>query len=386
MPKEIEISKYCTFWIPNVAHNNFQVIEEVVATADIPGNNGSSYTLKSDITKDHESNTFRIRLNVMEVSTSNVETTYTVYLISVDSCVSGLLEFEYTLNPHLHNKFNKVIHQAYRLIVRHFHKHIYHDPENEGVRQAYLSDNKCYLSSEDNDALCFYLRQVHDLVSEQVEMIHDMAPTYAIENDKDRLRDATDIRNYRKGMELFYRKCENLRGQIPFFNSLLNSPANKSCHILYHEAADDKERELHAIAHNIVNLSDSIINLFERSKTAFYIRNIHSSFDIQSNIKTIADEINETASKNKELIESVDASNKLSSKLGKISLWISVILGALSVALGILGLRNKPMNQTDIKAISNEVANEILRKDSINKNANSSLNPVINKDNKINKN
>ena len=272
MPREIITSKFCTFWIPNVAHNDFQIRENIVSKNNIPGNKGSYYNLKSDITKDHKTNTFSIRLSVVEVSAKNVQTSYTVHLESVDSCVSGLLEFEYKLNNHEHNKFKKVVHHVYRLVILHFHQHIYHNPENEGVPQTYFSDKKCALEVNDNEALYFYLTQIHRLVSEQVEMIHDMAPAAEIEHVGNGGLSQTELERKRREMEIFYKKCENLRGQMPFFHSLLNSPANKSCHVLSIKATTDKERELHAIAHNIVNLSNSIINLFEKSKTAFYIR------------------------------------------------------------------------------------------------------------------
>ncbi len=364
MPKEIVTSKFCTFWIPNVAHNDFPIIEEVVSSNNIPGNNDSYYNLTSDITRDRKSNTLSIRLVVTEVSKKQAKSTYTVELESVDTCVSGLIEFEYQLNKHDHNKFQKVVHHAYRLIVQHFHRHIYHDPNNEGVPQAYCSDKKCDLDVEDNDALCFYLTQIHKLVSEQVDMIHDMAPASAIEVDKDGNISQEELDNKRKELEIFYKKCENLRGQMPFFHSLLNSPANKSCHVLSVKAISEKEQELHTIAHNIVNLSNSIVNLFERSKTAFYIRNINTSYDIQTNIRNIASEINKTASENQSLISSVNEANLISSRLGKRSLWISIGLGALSIILGILGLRDKPMSKDNIKAIASEVVMEINNKDS----------------------
>ena len=73
----------------------------------------------------------------------------------------------------------------------------------------------------------------------------------------------------------------------------------------------------------------------------------------------LASEINNTASKNKRVIETVNESNRLSSRLGKISLWISIILGAISIWLGILGLRDKPLSKDNIKAVSSQIVDDI---------------------------
>lgn len=354
MPKEILTSKYITFWIPNVAHNDFQIIEEIVSRENIPGNNGSHYNLKSDITKNHKTNTFSVRLMIDEVTAKQVKTQYTVILESIDSCVSGLLEFKYDLNNHYHNKFQKVVHHVYRLVVQHFHRHIYHDPHNEGVLQAYCSDKKCPLDVEDNDALYFYLTKIHKLVSAQVEMIHDMVPKIALE-DKEEPASQEEINKNRRDMEIFYKKCENLRGQMPFFHSLINSPANKSCHVLSVKATNAKEKELHAIAHNIVNLSKSIINLFEKSKTAFYIKNINTSYDIQSNIKSIAQDIKETAKENKKIIKKVDEATESSTRTNIISIVlavISVLLGGWSINLA---LRDAKSENSDVNQAINSL-------------------------------
>lgn len=341
--------KYCTFWIPSVAHNDFQIIEEIIYSDPIPGSNGSSYQLKSDIST-IESNKFSIILTVTEITSNGKKSNYEVNLLSVDYCISGLLEFKYALTSHYHCKFKRILSHAYRLVVKHFHRHIYHHPDKEGIRQPFVSNKFCPLNEDDNEVLVFYLKQVHELISQQVEMIHDIVPS-GIEDETGVSKEELDKR--RKDMELFYVKCENLRGQMPFFHSLLNSPFNKSCHVIAPPPTNQLQKELHTIAHNIVNLSNSIQNLFEKSKTAFYIKNINTSFDIQSSIKDIAGE-------NKRLIEEVQESNSVSSKLGKLSLRISIImgvlsliLGAISVWLGVKSLNTIPSQQTPTTKVNN---------------------------------
>lgn len=61
------ITEYCTFWIPSVAHNDFQIIEEIVTSQPISGINGSLYKIKSDIER-IKPNTFSIRLTVTETT------------------------------------------------------------------------------------------------------------------------------------------------------------------------------------------------------------------------------------------------------------------------------------------------------------------------------
>ena len=320
--------RYCTFWIPNVTHNNFQIIKSLVKSEIAQRDSDVSYQIKSNITKlNRSANAFSIRLYITEYASDKTDFSYVVDLKSVDSCISGLLEFEYSLNLHYSNKFYRIINHAYRTIVQHFHQHIYH-AEQEGVKQAYCSDKLCKLNQPDNEALVFYLKQIHDLISVQVNVIHAISPLLNKDNDK---ISTEGIKARSLEMERFYVKCENLRGQMPFFHSLLNSPYNISCHITAPAPTSQLEKELHTIAHNIANLSYSILNLFEKIKTDFYIANINNSFDIQFSIREIASE-------NKQLIQKVDESNALSEKLGRRSLKISIWMGALSLLLGLISI------------------------------------------------
>lgn len=385
---EKEITSYCIFWIPCVTHNELTII---------PGCDTLSFPLKKspedydplyksknglvfyDIVSfaevvskgtDTEDARYRISLTIRAKIKNDGGLTelfsFPVELKSVEYRHCGLIQFEYSLPEREHQRFDDIKDTVYHQIKSHFHHH-YHHTDNESMLKGFYSDNKIDLKEYDNKVLSYYLTQIHKLLSQQVEQIHD---EYVFVEHEEHPSD----KDLKKARKEFYSNCENLLGQFVFYSSLLNSKRNRSCRIL--PLTDTPDFDLQRLAHNIYNLLDALRAIYRKSQSAFYLKNIHETIDIQKAIKGISesnvqlnennaelsneikkiaennsefskanrqliDEVRKIANENRELsvsngklIKKVEASIKSSDKVNK----ISKRLGYWSVALGIISL------------------------------------------------
>lgn len=285
----------------------------------------------------------------------------------------GLIQFEYSLPERDHQRFNNIKDTVYHQIKSHFHHH-YHHTDNESTPKGFFSNHKINLKEFDNEVLSYYITQIHALLSQQVEQLHE--EYVFVEQEKH-----PSDKDLKKARKEFYSNCENLLGQFVFYSSLLNSKRNRSCRIL--PLTDTPDFDLQRLAHNIYNLLDALRAIYRKSQSAFYLKNIHETIDIQKAIKGISesnaqlneyntklsDEIKKTAENNSEfskvnhqliddvrkianenrelsvsngkLIKKVEDSIKSSDKVNKTSKQLgswSVVLGIISLVIGGISL------------------------------------------------
>jgi len=299
---------------------------------------------------------------------------FPVELKSVEYRHCGLIQFEYSLSERDYQRFDDIKDTVYHQIKSHFHHH-YHHTNGESMLKGFYSDKKINLKEDDNDVLSYYITQVHELLSQQVEQIHYEYVFVEYEEHPSE-------KEHKEVRKEFYSNCENLLGQFVFYRSLLNSRRNRSCRIP--PLTQSPNFDLQRLAHNIYNLLDALRAIYHKSQSSFYLKNIHETIDIQKAIKGISesntqlneynaklsDEIKKIAENNSEFskvngkliddvkvivkknhdlsefnvnliwnieksIKSSDAVNKISKRLG---FW-SVVLGIISLVLGVISIQ-----------------------------------------------
>lgn len=170
-----------------------------------------------------------------------------------------------------------------------------------------------------------------------------------------------EAESYRKSLGVFLGRCQDLSGQFTFYSSLLNSKWNQSCTLNPIPKSERKggkqlsvlsDEDLRELAHNIYNTKDSLDRINTKVQSAFYLNNINRHSDLQSEIKKLAGDIKNIASENNGLVTSIDNSNKLSSRLGWLSLGITLLLGSISIWQG---CSEKSLSNENIKAISSQI-------------------------------
>lgn len=355
------VTRYCVFWIPSVTHKDLQSIEGSISDSYESSDRRWKYEVKSCVSISHTGikPDVRIRLNIKETSqtksSDNYE--YEVELVSVDYSRNGLICFSYSISPFDDAKFNEPLrNKIYTQIKGHFHNHFYHS-KTGGLKKGYYSDdkNKCILHKYDGESLRFYLHQIADMLSQEsaflLEELNYIDLDYKPNNE-------SDAESYRKSLGLFLKRCQDLLGQFSFYSSLLNSKWNRSCTLNLipkserkggKASSDSPDEDLHELAHNIYNTKDSLDRINAKVQSAFYLNNINRHSDLQSEIKGLAGEIKNIASDNNGLVTSIKRSNKLSSRLGWLSLIITLTLGSISIWQG---CSEKSLSSEDINAIS----------------------------------
>lgn len=328
-----------------------------------------SYAKRSDGEENKEAKfqiSLKITAKIWKDNTWSELFSFKVELESVEYRHCGFIQFKYTLSERDYQRFNDIKDTVYHQIKSHFHQH-YHHTEDESMLKGFYSDQQIDLTESDNKVLSFYIRQIHQWLSQQVEQMHDEYVFVVFEEH-------TSDQEQKEVRKEFYANCENLLGQFVFYNSLLNSKRNKSCRIP--PLTDNPNYDLQRLAHNIFNLMAALRAIYRKSQSAFYLNNIHETIDLQKAIKEVSEsnaklnqynnklaaEIKKTAKNNSEfsqanqklidevktiakanhslsesnseLIKKIDASIKSSDRSNKISIRLgvwSVILGCISL-------------------------------------------------------
>lgn len=321
-----EVSKFCVFWIPCVFHADLKIlIGEEIQKQEFITRQNLQFKIKSEATINDRipswNNKIVINLTVIDLSETEPEfkKNIKVRLVSKDFRRNGLIKFEYTLTLEQHRLFDGMRDQVYNLIKKHFHVHEFHSYFTS-VKRGYYEDVD--LCSIDNDAIYCYIEQFYTLLKEQLKQIEDDYKW--LELNKTNYTPELNEARY-----LFYESCENVFGQLVYYNSILNSKWNSSCRLVP-TTATPKE-EMRRLAHNYYNLISKLQSIYQRSRTFFYLSNIHENVETQRRIKEIAGE-------NHAIIAKANQALKASSTTNKISLGlaiISVIMGALSIYLAL---------------------------------------------------
>ncbi len=298
----------------------------------------------------------RIDLTISDVGESNpsFKKDFKVKLISCDVSENGLIEFKYLLSEEDHVLFDHLRDYVYDLIKGHFHVHEHHIYFTS-VKKGFYPVSQIDLATIDNPALVHYIMQFYELLKEQLGQIEDGYKS--LEPHK------TDFSpEIKEARVLFYESCENVFGQLIYYNSLFNSKCNASCRIAPTIAEPDES--LMRLANNYFSLVSRLEYIYQSSRTAFYISNIHENVEIQR-------QINDVAQKNNEVIGRIDKVLKASG----VSNIISIALGVVSVILAVWSLilafddnhkttdsnkteMNKYVNKTNL--IKNHVAPDSL--------------------------
>ncbi len=324
--------RYCIFWIPCVTHNELTII---------PGCDTLSFPLRKspeDYDPLYKSKNGLVLYDIVsfaEVVAKGTETedaryrisltirakirkdggltelfSFLVELKSVEYRHCGLIQFEYSLSEREHQRFDDIKDTVYHQIKSHFHHH-YHHTDNESMLKGFYSDKKINLKKFDNKVLSYYITQVHELLSQQVEQIHY---EYVFVEHEEHPSD----KEHKAARKEFYSNCENLLGQFVFYSSLLNSKRNRSCRIP--PLTDSPDFDLQRLAHNIYNLLDALRAIYRKSQSAFYLKNIHETIDIQKAIKCISEsnaQLNENNAELSNEIKKIAENNSAFSKVNR---------------------------------------------------------------------
>lgn len=314
-----KVSKYCIFWIPCVFHTNLKlIIGQEIQKQEFITRNNLKFKVKSEATINDSIKSWKekiiIDLTIIDLNETDPEfkKNINVILVSKDFRRNGLIKFEYTLTAEQHRLFDGMKDEIYILIKNHFHVHEFHTYFTSVKSGFYEDVNLC---STDNAAIVYYIGQFYTLLKEQLKQIEDEYKWLEINK-------TTYSPELNEARYLFYESCENVFGQIVYYNSILNSKWNASCRLI--PITDNPNEELRRLAHNYYNLISKLQSIYQRSRTFFYLSNIHENVEIQQTIKNVAGE-------NNKIITKVDDALKASSRTNT----ISIILGFISVVLGV---------------------------------------------------
>lgn len=316
--------KYCVYWIPCVTHGELSIISgrEIRKRDSIKTTRGLEFKIKSEaITKDASTRIGRvvIELTICEVGENDPAfmKNFNVRLISCNISRNGLIEFEYKLAEENHRIFDDLRNQVYDIIKEHFHIHENHNYFTS-VKYGYYPSVYINLATIDNEAMVFYIEQFYTLLKEQLSQIED---DYIL-LEKNKRSHTPDVK---KARLLFYESCENVFGQIVYYNSIFNSKWNGSCRLV--PIIVEPDDDLRRMAHNFHNLVSKLYSIYRKSRSAFYISNIYENIEIQRQIKNVAD--------NNSIL--IGETEKVLRASGKSNI-ISLCLGAISVILGVWAL------------------------------------------------
>lgn len=317
--KPSEVSKFCIFWIPCIFHTCLNILSgQEIQKQEFITRQNFKFKVKSEATINQYIPSWdgKIFINLTIIDLTETEPEFkkniNVRLVSRDFRRNGLVKFEYSLTPEQHGLFDDMRDQTYNLIKKHFHIHEYHTYFTS-VKSGYYEDVD--LCSVDNKAISCYVHQFYTLLKEQLTQIEDDYKW--LELNKTNYSPELNEARY-----LFYESCENVFGQLVYYNSILNSKWNKSCRLVPTTATPNEE--LRRLAHNYYNLISKLQSIYQRSRTFFYLSNIHENVETQRKIQEIAND-------NNIVIGKVDKAVKESSTTN----IISIVLAILSVLLGI---------------------------------------------------
>lgn len=311
-------TKYCTFWIPCITHNELMIVDGKynlefpqrqsindydplykVSKGDIFYTIGSFVEIITNDTKDEETKyIITVKVCAKKRNGKNLAELFSFDIVftSVEYRHSGLIQFKYSLSETNHQRFYDIKDTIYHQIKNHFHEHYYHTQE-ASLLKGYYSVTQVDLKQEDNEVLQHYFNQIHNILVQQVEhTYYEYKYVCSLDSNDE---DGNSIR------EKFYENCENILGQFVFYSSLLNSKRNLSCRIL--PTIDNPNEMMRRLAHNIYNLIDSIRIIYKKTKSTFYLQNIQETNEIQKTIKDIS-------KKNVELIQQGIALNNKTNK------------------------------------------------------------------------
>ena len=355
-PTPTEVSKYCIFWIPCVFHTGLSILKsQEIQKQEFITRQNFKFKVKSEATinQDIQSWDGKIIINLKIVDLNESEPEFkkniNVRLVSKDFRRNGLIKFEYSLTPEQHGLFDDMRDQTYSLIKKHFHIHEFHTYFTS-VKNGYYKDVD--LCTADNDAIVWYINQFYTLLKEQLKQIEDDYKW--LELNKTNYSPELNEARY-----LFYESCENVFGQLVYYNSILNSKWNESCRLI--PTTNTPDEELRRLAHNYFNLISKLQSIYQRSRTFFYLSNIHENVETQQKIQKIANNNNIVISK-------VDAALKKSSTTNKISFAlaiISVLLGAWSIYLALREPTTSSPSQSETSTVT-QGNNRGILKDSTN--------------------
>lgn len=347
-----EVSKFCIFWIPCVFHAYLNIVSgQEIQKQEFVTRQNFKFKVKSEATINNTIQSWDgkliINLTIIEITESDPEfkKNIKVRLVSKDVRRNGLIKFEYSLSPEQHRLFDDMRDQAYNLIKKHFHIHEFHTYFTS-VKNGFYEDVD--LCSVDNDAISWYVSQFYTLLKEQLKQIEDDYKW--LELNKTNYSPELNEARY-----LFYASCENVFGQLVYYNSILNSKWNESCRLIPTTTTPDEE--LRRLAHNYYNLISKLQSIYQRSRTFFYLSNIHQNVETQQKIQKVAKD-------NNILIGKVDDVLKKSSTTNVISICLailSVLLGIWSIYLALREENPTEHQQIEISTVTPEHNQDILK-------------------------
>lgn len=318
--------RYCVFWIPCIAHKELNVLEgnSSLESREFTSREGIRYSIKPEASIVSPSNPesdpiVKIKVAIIQKGDANPDfhKKVKVVLESVECCGNGLIQFKYSLGENDLAIFNDVRNIVYAFVKEHFHSHVYHK-QNGGLKEGLFLKEQITLRSQDNDALKFYFDQIYTLLKSEISQL-----SYDYQELIE--REESDTPQIRQARNLFFRRCEDIFGEIVFFNSLLNSKWNVSCRL--QPMVSNYDNQLYSLAHNIHNLIERLHVIYRKSLSSFYFNRIDENHYLQEELKKM------TVSNGK-IAEEIDSQLKAS----KTSNWISLGLGIISVLLGILSV------------------------------------------------
>lgn len=307
-PTLTEVSKYCIFWIPCVFHTDLSILKgQEIQKQEFITRQNFKFKVKSEAAINQEIDSWDgkiiINLKFIEITESDPEfkKNINVRLVSKDFRRNGLIKFEYSLTPEQHGLFDDMRDQTYSLIKKHFHIHEFHTYFTS-VKNGYYKDVD--LCTADNDAIVWYINQFYIILQEQLKQIeYDYK---WLELNKTNYSPELNEARYE-----FYESCENVFGQLVYHHSILNSRWNRSCRLT--PTTDTPNEDLTRLAHNYYNLISKLQYIYQRSRTFFYLSNIHENIDNQRKISDV--------------LKNSKTSNIISLILG----FVSVLMGGLSL-------------------------------------------------------
>ena len=308
----------------------------------------SNATLFKEVDKDAS---IEIKLDIKEETGCSTSDSYafTVLLRSKECRGNGLVQFEYELSDADCSRFDNIKDKVYHLIKEHFHIHTHHD-YYQGVSKGYYPDTLIELQKKDNDAIKFYLKQIYQILKNQLKQVEydyeELVKTSGLDNE-----------SVRKARYDFYRGCDDIFGQFVYYNSLIESKWNRSCR--RNPEGDGIDEKMKQVFHNISNIMERLRALYRKSRSTFYVNKIHENSSMQLQIRGLAKENSEMAKKIESLSEDIKKSLEASDCTNNISLG----LGLLSVVLALyFGIYPDGFNHDSDTTVKSE---EYMPKDSV---------------------
>lgn len=336
-----EVKKCCVFWIPTIYHQELTPLEghTEIKDEDISDDVGCPCKLTLGLVGNSD---VIVKLDIEEYK----ELEFT--LKRKEAHRNGFFLYEFEVEDSDFEIVSLALkNPIYHCVKGFYHKHQYHSTDCNSILDAYVHpDDNVDMDCPDNAPLVFYLKQYEKRFKDFVEQLeYDAAYLESISEDPE-YRDIL----YREKYEGFYQRCNNVLGEVIYYQTLFNSKHNHSYRLDRHNTACQSGDDLYKNALNTENaiariklIAENIRNISQGRRANATLKNIEMANKVLTKLTTTASSIKELSRSSIELQEKVqktleqgEKSSRLSIRLG----WLGAILGMISLGLGILPFLN----------------------------------------------